>query len=90
MHVRHMLLQVATGYYVPSFFMHFFATFGPSLLFGSTYHRLVMLLVFISGPLMTEWIMWGGSLDVRSHEWQGVWCLFSAAQVSQSHWQTVA
>jgi hypothetical protein len=76
-----MLLQMASGYYVPSFFMHFFAMFGPSLLFGSTYHRLVMALVFVSGPLVSEYIMWGGGLEVRAHEWQGVWCLFSAAQV---------
>ncbi|WIA11968.1 hypothetical protein OEZ85_012050 [Tetradesmus obliquus] len=73
--------QMGTGYYVPSFFVHFFAMFMPSLLFGGTYHRLVMGLVFVSGPLMTEYIMWGGSQDVRAHEWQGVWCLFSAAQV---------
>lgn len=73
---------MGTGYYVPSFFVHLFAMFMPSLLFGGTYHRLVMGLVFVSGPLMTEYIMWGGSQDVRAHEWQGVWCLFSAAQVS--------
>jgi hypothetical protein len=72
---------MASGYYVPSFFMHFFAMFGPSLLFGSTYHRLVMGLVFVSGPLVSEAITWGGGADVRAHEWQGVWCLFSAAQV---------
>ncbi|WIA11970.1 hypothetical protein OEZ85_012052 [Tetradesmus obliquus] len=73
--------QMGSGYYVPSFFLHFFAMFGPSLLFGSTYHRLVMGLVFVSGPLVSEFIMWGGSQDVRVHEWQSVWCLFSAAQV---------
>uniref|UniRef100_A0A383VUC6 Uncharacterized protein n=1 Tax=Tetradesmus obliquus TaxID=3088 RepID=A0A383VUC6_TETOB len=73
--------QMGSGYYVPSFFLHFFAMFGPSLLFGSTYHRLVMGLVFVSGPLVIEFIMWGGSQDVRVHEWQSVWCLFSAAQV---------
>lgn len=75
------MLQMGAGYYVPSFFAHFFAMFGPSLLFGSTYHRLLILLLLASGPLMTEWLVWGGGQDVRRLEWPSIWCLFAVAQV---------
>ncbi|KAF6251620.1 hypothetical protein COO60DRAFT_604732 [Scenedesmus sp. NREL 46B-D3] len=44
-HIAWIAPQMGTGYYVPSIFVHFFAMFGPSVLFGSTYHRLIMLLV---------------------------------------------
>jgi hypothetical protein len=76
-----LLLQMASGYYVPSFFLHCFAMFGPSLLFGSTYHRLLILLVFSSGPLLSEWLLWGGGQAVRRLEWPSIWCLYSIAQV---------
>jgi hypothetical protein len=72
---------MAAGYYVPSYAMHCFAMFGPSLLFGSTYHRIIILLLFTSGPLMTEWLVWGGGQAVRRLEWPSIWCLFAAAQV---------
>jgi hypothetical protein len=73
--------QMGTGYYVPSIFVHFLAMFGPSILFGSTYHRLIMVLVLISGPLVSEWLVWGGGQAVRRLEWPSIWCFFSVAQV---------
>lgn len=72
---------MGTGYYVPSIFLHFFAMFGPSILFGSTYHRLLMVLVLVTGPLMSEYLVWGGGQAVRLLEWPSIWCLFSVAQV---------
>ncbi|WIA32090.1 hypothetical protein OEZ86_002941 [Tetradesmus obliquus] len=81
-HLAWIAPQMGAGYYVPSFFAHFFAMFGPSLLFGSTYHRLLILLLLASGPLMTEWLVWGGGQDVRRLEWPSIWCLFAVAQVA--------
>jgi hypothetical protein len=72
---------MGTGYYVTSFAMHGFAMFVPSLLFGSTHHKLVILLLFVSGPVMSEVLVWGGGQAVRRLEWPSIWCLFSVAQV---------
>jgi hypothetical protein len=74
---------MATGYYVPSLFVHFFTMFGPGILFGSTYHMLLLLLVLVSGPLLSEMVVWGGGQAVRRLEWASIWCLVSAAQVSR-------
>jgi hypothetical protein len=82
LHALLLLPQMATGYYVPSLFVHFFTMFGPGILFGSTYHRLMLLLVLVSGPFMSEVVVWGGGQAVRRLEWASIWCLFSAAQVS--------
>jgi hypothetical protein len=79
-HLAWMAPQMGTGYYVPSFAMHCFGMFGPSLLFGSTYHRFIIVLLFASGPLMTEWLVWGGGQAVRRLEWPSIWCLFAVSQ----------
>uniref|UniRef100_A0A383VV54 Uncharacterized protein n=1 Tax=Tetradesmus obliquus TaxID=3088 RepID=A0A383VV54_TETOB len=80
-HLAWIAPQMGTGYYVPSIFLHFFAMFGPSILFGSTYHRLLMVLVLVTGPLMSEYLVWGGGQAVRLLEWPSIWCLFSVAQM---------